>query len=167
MKLEDLKAGLFGYNKMNVFQLISEMENDYSAKLMEMHKQAIKIQEQQLGVIMQLEDELKTARKQLKKQKSKQHDSPVYSRQYFAELKDEMDEKDREAQQMLNSLSGITQQELDAYQLQLQNIREMFHALMVSMSNAALKSIQQYEGKDDIASKQNMSLFTRSTKSDK
>lgn len=165
MKLEDLKTGLFGYKKTNVFQLISAMEEDYSAKLMEMHKQAMKIEEQQLEKIRQLEEELKAARKQLKKLKSKQNYASIYSQQYIEPLKKEIDEKEHETQQMLNGLSGISQQELDAYQVQIQNIREMFHSLIVSMSNETYKSMQQREDSNISAPEHNMTLFSRKTES--
>ena len=69
MKTEDLKTGLFGFRKASVFQYISEIEEECSAKLMERDAQIKKNEEQYLLRTQQLEEELSDLKEALEKQK--------------------------------------------------------------------------------------------------
>ena len=59
MKLENLKKGLFGYQKASVYVCIAAIEEEFSNKLMEKEAQAKKEGEQYQIRIQQLEKELK------------------------------------------------------------------------------------------------------------
>lgn len=72
MESKNLKKGLFGFQQASVFQYISDIEETFSAKLMEKDAQAQKNEEQYLLKIRRLEEELSDVREQFEKQKNQQ-----------------------------------------------------------------------------------------------
>ena len=64
MRMEELRAGLFGYRKDSVYQLIASMEEDFSSKLMEKDTQHNRAMQDAQAKIADLETELRTLREE-------------------------------------------------------------------------------------------------------
>ena len=168
MKSENLRIGLFGFQKASVFQYISAIEEEFSAKLMEKDAQTRKNDEQYLLRIRQLEEELSDVKEQFEKQKNEQMTiaNTLLDAQLYAEfLKKETEEKEREEQQRLDDLVEKKQREVDAYQIQIQHIQEMLQTLLNKMDGETQELEQCEKTTKEKFPDQNMSLFLRKTES--
>lgn len=168
MKSQNLRIGLFGFQKTSVFQYISAIEEEFSAKLMEKDAQTKKNDEQHLLRIRQLEEELSDVKEQFEKQKDEQMmivNTLLDAQRYAESLKKETEEKEREAQRRLDDLVERKQIELDAYQVQIQHIREMFHTLLCKMDGETQEMEQCVKTTKENCPDQNMLLFLRKTES--
>ena len=71
MESKNLKKGLFGFQQASVFQYISDIEETFSAKLMEKDAQAQKNEEQYLLKIRRIEEEQKEIKEEYGRNKKK------------------------------------------------------------------------------------------------
>ncbi|HIS75316.1 MAG TPA: hypothetical protein IAB51_00760 [Candidatus Merdivicinus excrementipullorum] len=168
MESKNLKKGLFGFQQASVFQYISDIEETFSAKLMEKDAQAQKNEEQYLLKIRRLEEELSDVREQFEKQKNQQvmiANTLLDAQRYAETLKKETEEKEQEARRKLTEQIERKQQEINAYQMQIQQIREMFHALLSKMDGETQELEQDAQTVKDNCPGQNMSLFLRRNES--
>ena len=168
MKSENLRIGLFGFQKSSVFQYISAIEEEFSTKLMEKDAQTQKNDEQLLLRIRQLEEELSDVKEQFEKQKNEQMmvaNTLLDAQRYAESLKKETEEREREAQQRLDNLARKKQQELEEYQVQIQHLRGMFHTLLSKLDGETHELEQCTKTIKDNVPDQNMSLFLCKTES--
>lgn len=154
MKTEDLKTGLFGFRKASVFQYISEIEEECSAKLMERDAQIKKNEEQYLLRTQQLEEELSDLKEALEKQKGVRKTADAQRGGASAA-------QEQEAQR-LGELLEKKRQELKACETQIQHIRETLQTLLSEM-NGQVQELRP--GAEEEHPTRNMSLFLRKNES--
>ncbi len=168
MKLENLKKGLFGYQKASVYVCIAAIEEEFSNKLMEKEAQAKKEGEQYQIRIQQLEKELRNVRQECEKLKNEQmiiSNTLLDAKRYAETLKKETEEKERTARQQLEEAIAQKQQEVNQYANQIQNIRETFRKLLNQLDAEVQGMEQQVETLKEEAPNRNMVLFQRKKES--
>ena len=91
MKIEDLKVGFWGYKKFSVYQYITHLEEQFSAKLLEKDEENRSLLEKERQRSQKLEEELKNLRKQYEVQRDEQllvANTLMEARRYAERLKD-------------------------------------------------------------------------------
>ena len=164
MKTEDLKTGFWGYKKYSVYQYITEMETQFSAKLMEKDEEAKALLEQERQRSRQLEEELAQLRRQLERQNSEQAliaSTLMEAKRYAQQLKDRADEQDQAARQQLEEALSLRDAELNSYDERLQRLRRQFTELLHEMDGSAQQPEADLEEPKAQAPRRSMSLFRR------
>ncbi len=165
-----LRSGLFGFKKSSVYQYISEIEQDYSAKLVQRNDQAARESDEHLRRISQLEAELeeqKHSNEAIKSEKELIALALIDARRYAEAVKKEADDKAAEERKKLEAELDERKAELDRYHEQIVAVREMFQKLLRSMNEHAYSFEQQVKTAGEAAPERNMSLFERKAGSGK
>ena len=145
MNTEDLKTGFWGYKKYSVYQYISEMETQFSAKLLEKDEEAKALLEQERQRSRQLEAELEKLHKQLDRQQEEQAliaSTLMEAKRYAQQLKDQAEEQQKAAQQQLEEALISRDAELKLYDSRLQELRQQFKNIPAQEFYRAGKTVQ-------------------------
>ena len=113
-----LRSGLFGFKKSSVYQYISEIEQDYSAKLVQRNDQAARESDEHLRRISQLEAELeeqKHSNEAIKSEKELIALALIDARRYAETVKKEADDKAAEERKKLEAELDERKAALDRY----------------------------------------------------
>lgn len=149
MTLQELKTGLFGYQKAGVYQYITELEEQFSAQMLEREKRI----QQYEGRIAELEQHLKTL------QAREREASPATSPDR-PELQ-EMEVQAAEAQRRLEERVADQDRALARYDQQLRQLRQLFHDMLLEMDGTAEQLEGHLESTKAAGRDRNMSLFRR------
>lgn len=166
MTLSDLKTGFFGYKKASVYQYITDLEEQFSTKLVEKDEELKKVVEQYEQKLQRLEEELSEARKQFEAKKNEQGviaDALIEAQRYAQQMRQEAEEKRREAQQSLEEETARQNQALERYRDQIRQLREAFAAMLNEMDAAANHLEHKAETTQAESPEPNLSLFRRKT----
>lgn len=164
MKTDELKTGLWGFKKFSVYQYITALEGQFSARLLEKDREHQAALEQERQRVQQLEEELSDLRRQLEEQHTEQSliaSTLLDAQRYAAQLKRESDAREEEAQQQLTDALELRDQVLSRYDDQLSQLRGQFAAMLQDMDAAARQVAQEVEEIKAAGSDRNMSLFRR------
>lgn len=164
MKTEDLKTGFWGYKKYSVYQYITEMETQFSAKLLEKDEEAKALLEQEQQHSRQLEEELDKLHKQLDRQQEEQAliaSTLMEAKRYAQQLKDQAEEQQKAAQQQLEEALSSRDAELKLYESRLQELRQQFKDMLQEMDGSTQQLLEEAENIKAQAPERNMSLFRR------
>ena len=104
MKVEQLKRGLFGYRKQSVYRCIAEMEEGYSARLLEQEERGKQEAEQYRQKIRDLEEknrELCQERDQYKNKQMMIADTLLEARRYAEEEREETKKQEQKLRRIL------------------------------------------------------------------
>ena len=164
MKTEELKTGFWGYKKFSVYQYITTLEEQFSAKLLEKDLETRTALDQAQARIQQLEQELSVLRQQYEEQQSAQmliSNTLLEAQRYADMLKKEAEARDRDAQQQHAEALEKREEMLRHYDAQLQQLRETFRSMLQEMDG----SVQDLAGKAEAlhadGAEGNLSLFHR------
>ena len=164
MKTEDLKVGFWGYKKFSVYQYITSLEEEFSAKLLEKDKENQTALDQAQQKVQQLEQELETLRRRydaLEQQQMLISNTLLEAQRYAEALKKESEEQNAQAQQQLEAALEQREQILAQYDAQLGRLRDTFRTMLLDMDDAAQQQAQQLTEVKACAPDGNMSLFSR------
>lgn len=170
MKLDNLKKGFFGYQKASVYQYITSIEEDFSIKLMEKDELLQNNEEQYHQRINQLEQQLQDITQKYESQKRQQMmiaDTLLEAKQYAETLKKDAEEKQNQERKQWEQELDENHRQLDQYQAEIVNIREMFQQLLLSMDQRTKQLDEQIKMVISNAPDRNMSLFERKVDTDK
>lgn len=169
MNLDQLRRGFFGYQKADVYQYISSLEEEFSAKLMEKDEENKKIEEQYKERVIQMEQELKEARQKLGNMMNEQMmigAALMEAKRYSEQLKKEAESDKEKARAELEEQVEQSRNELERYRKQIASVRDTFENMLKNMDEKAEKlEIKVEELKEDYPGR-NMSLFERKSETD-
>lgn len=164
MKKEELKTGFWGYKKFSVYQYITALEQEFSAKLLAQSEEHRNLLEQERQRVQQLEEELRTLRQQYEAYRSEQMliaNTLVEAQRYAEMLKAESEERKQEAAQQLEKEVARQNQELERHAANLNRLREQVRSLLQDMDGSAERLATEVENMQTDLSDRNMSLFCR------
>lgn len=164
MKLEELKTGFWGYKKFSVYQYITALEEQFSAKLLEKDEEHRQLLEQERQRVLQLEEELSTLRQQYEAQKNDQlmiANTLMEAQRYAELLKAQTDEQAQIAKQQLAEAVAQRDQDLQRYDARLQQLRDLFQSMLQEMDASSAQLVLELEHVKSEVPDQNMSLFHR------
>ena len=149
MNLDHLKKNLFGgYNKTSVYQYIMTMEAEFSTQLIKKDEQKKQEMEQYVEKIRQLEQELETTKKQMELQKKEQDMiafTMIEAKRYAESLKKETEESEKKKRELWNEKMQKKEKELNEYDLQIKQIRDLFGKLLHALDGQAKEVEQQLQ----------------------
>lgn len=164
MEIEELKTGLFGYQKASVYMLVSSMEEEFSAKLLEKDTQHAKLLKEAQAKIAALEEELQTLRTE---QQSQSHQQSLISQTlldaqaYAQKLRKDTQEQEQFLRCQIQEKVDQQKSRLNEYTQQLNQLRSSFRALLQAMDNQT-SQLEQQAQKLSVAispTESNLSLF--------
>ncbi len=161
MNLAKLKTG-FGYQKSSVYACIAEVEEEFSAKLLEQERKAKENEERYLARIKELEKELEGSRSQAEKNLGDQlmiANTLMDAKRYGEALKRETQEQEKTVRRKLDQEREQLQNELDRCGAQIQELRSFLHGMLARMDGEA----QEAQEKVDQVNERNLGLFQRRT----
>ena len=164
MELENLKKGLFGYQKTGVYEYIASIEDEFSSKLLEKDQQLKKNEEIYMEKINKLEDELREAKKRIIEQDKGQEmiSNTLLEANRFAQmLKKEAQEKHEEENRILLDMVEKQKKEIMKYQTKIDELKNMLHTLLEGMEKDVSVVEKRVEEVKMQCPSQNMSLFER------
>lgn len=164
--LGNLKSGLFGYQKAGVYQYITQLEEQFSAKLLEKEAEAKSAAEEYQKRIELLEQELRETRQQFEAQRNEQvviANTLLEAQRYAERLKQEAAQKQQEVQRQLEEETAKQTRALEGYQKQVHQLRESLQAMLEGMDRTAEQLEQRMEQVREDCPEQNLSLFQRKT----
>lgn len=109
MTIKELKTGLFGYQKVGVCQYITDLEEQFAAKLAEKEEEARRAAEEYQKRIRALEEELQEARRDSDAQRADQlviAGTLLEAQRYAGQLRQEAEQAKQEAQDRLGGGGG-------------------------------------------------------------
>lgn len=154
MDMEQLKVGLFGYQKDSVYMLVASMEEAFSAKLMEKDAQNVKVLEEAQAKIAALEEELRALRSErqaqidaleeelrvLRSERQAQHEqqdlisTTLLEAQAFAQkMRTETQEQEERLRSQLQEKAKQQKDTLERYTDQIRQLRGSFQQLLQTM----------------------------------
>lgn len=166
MTLAELESGFFGYKKASVYQYITNLEKEFSAKLVERDEEMKKAVEQYQQKIQQLEEELSKVRAQYEAQQEAQSvisSALIQAQRYADVIKHEAEQEQREAQRRFEAATAEQTRELDGYCSQIRNLRESFAAMLREMDDTMDQLEQQAERILEEKPEPKLTLFSRKT----
>ena len=169
MKLDQLKKGLWGYQKASVYAYITMAEEEFSAKLAEKDSRHAASEEQYRSRIDVLEQELRAVKEQLEQQRSEKMEiasTLVAATQYAETLRREAEETRQKERQAWEQELTAAQRELEQYRGQISNVRELLHTFLRGMDDQAQGVEQQVEAVQAACPSHNMTLFERKRESE-
>ena len=161
MNLAKLKTG-FGYQKSSVYACIAEVEEEFSAKLLEQERKAKENEERYLARIKELEKELEGSRSQAEKNLGDQlmiAHTLMDAKRYGEALKRETQEQEKTVRRKLDQEREQLQNELERCGAQIQELRSFLHGMLARMDGEA----QEAQEKVDQVNERNLGLFQRRT----
>lgn len=164
MTMNELKSGFFGYQKASVYQYITSLEEEFSARLAQQEEEARQAAEQYRQRIDQLEEELRAVRQQYEAQRNEQMviaSTLMEAQRYAGQLRQEAEERLQEEQQRLDEAAAAQNRELDQYRARVEELRESLLSMLREMDGAALRLEERIEEVQDSCPDHNLSLFSR------
>lgn len=164
MTLSELKTGLFGYKKASVYQYITSLEEQFSAKLVEKDAAMKQAAEQYQEKIQRLEEEVERLRKQCDIQREEQSvisGAILQAQRYAQEIRQEVQQEQQDARHRLEEASAEQTRQLEAYRSQIRAIRAAFEATLQEMDGTAQQLEREMEKVLEEQPKHNLTLFSR------
>ena len=164
MKTEDLKTGFWGYRKFSVYQYITELEENFSTRLLEQEEETKRLLEAERERARQLEEELNRLRKEYEDQKQEQMliASTLMEAQRYAErLRAESEEERQTAQQRLEEEEARQNGRLERYADDIDRLRELLRTMLQEMDASAEQLARTMDQVRPEPSEGNLSLFRR------
>lgn len=164
MKLDQLKKGLWGYRKTDVYAYITEAEQEFSARLAEQESQHQKSEQQYLERIDALEQELRAVKEQLEQQRSEKMEiasTLMAATQYGESLRRDAREQARREREDWERQLDDARRELDQYRGRIAAVRETVCAALHAMEDQTQDAEQQVEAVEAVCPSHNMTLFER------
>ena len=155
MTLKELKTGLFGYRKTDVYQYITELEEQFSTKLSERDRQMETITRQYERQLADLEHHLKAL--QSLEQERTVSSAPTADRPELQKMESETEAVQRRLEEQL----AAQDRELEHYDQQLHQLRQLFHDMLLEMDASAEGLEEHLETTKAAGRGRNMSLFRR------
>ena len=169
MKLDQLKKGLWGYQKASVYAYITMAEEEFSAKLAEKDSRHEASEEQYRSRIDALEQELRTVKEQLEQQRSEKLEiasTLLAATQYAETLRREAEETAQKERKDWEQQLAAARRELEQYRTQISHVRELMGTLLRGMDDQARDMEQQVEAVQAVCPSHNMTLFERKRESE-
>ena len=164
MWIEELKKGLWGYQKASVFQYIAEQEETFSQKLLEQRTQAEQLSRQYQTRIEALEDALRQAQDELWALRAKQYQIPnaLLEAQTCADrMKMETQAREQAAQAAVEKALSAELSELERYQDRIAALRQHIQQTLRTFEQTAEQLEQQARELTAGAPCENLTLFQR------
>ena len=164
MKAEDLKTGFFGYQKASVYQYITTLEEQFSAKLMEQDAAHKAETEQHVQKIRQLEEELDRLYQRYESQREEQAviaNTLLDAQRYADTLRKQTDQREEQARQHLAEVLAACEAELEGYSTRIERLRSVFSSLLSEMDRSVAQAACQVEETAQHRPDENLSLFRR------
>lgn len=161
MNLAKLKTG-FGYQKSSVYACVAEVEEEFSAKLLEQERKAKENEERYLVRIKELEKELEGSRSQAEKNLGDQlmiANALMDAKRYGEALKRETQEQEKAARRKLEQEREQLQRELEQCGAQVQQLKGFLQGMLARMDG----QVQEAQRKVNQVEERNLSLFQRRT----
>lgn len=164
MKLDQLKKGLFGYKKSSVYECVAAMEEEFFEKLSAKDAASRSSEEQYQKRIADLEEALRQVREELERRKNEQMEiaaTLMEATRYAEALRQKAEEQTRREREAWEQSLAASQKELDQYQAQVANIREVFCSLLRAVEEQSQAFELQVEAVKAACPEHNMTLFER------
>ena len=179
MQIQELKRGFWGYSKESVYHYIADLNEAFSARLMEKDQKVetatkeLREQNQQLGAQVK---ELQTENRQLREKQLFVSDSIIDAKDYAAQLKAQALHKEQAFCHQLEERMKEENSRLDGYAQSISRVREQISQLLqnfdleLELMQEAAQNLEQPQlgpglsglGEEEPSpSDQNMSLFQR------
>ena len=168
MRMEELRAGLFGYRKDSVYQLIASMEEDFSSKLMEKDTQHNRAMQDAQAKIADLEAELRTLREESLSSRRSQDmiaETLVDAQLYAQKLREESAAREQELRDRLQEEARRQSARLSDYARQLTQLRGTIQTLLQELDARAQEAEEQIASAAESAPdpELNLTLFLKKT----
>lgn len=166
MKTEDLKTGFWGYKKFSVYQYITELEEDFSEKLLAKDEAYREELERERQRVQRLESELADLRGAYDEQRQEQKliaDTLVEARRYAEQLKEETERQEQMLRRQLQEAFEGRSREIERYGGKVRQLREQLTAILQDMDRTTEQFLQEVTDVEETAPEQNLSLFRRRT----
>lgn len=162
MRLEELKKGLWGYQKEGVFQYITAQEEAFSQRLMEKDAQAEREAASAQKRIAELEQEVSTLRRELETLRGRQDmiSSALLDARSCAEaMKAESQAQEAAARQTVQQKMQEDLACLEGCRKQIEELRRSIRAALQEMEKKTEELVQQAETLSEDTAEANLSLF--------
>lgn len=164
MRMENLKQGLWGYRKEDVYRCIVSMEEEFSQRLLEKDAQSAKMEEGLRVRIRELETELAQVRQECEVQQRAQtaiSDALLNAQTYAQQLREETALREQDARQRIDREAQRQSDELRVYQQKLSRLRETLHMLLEELDSKAESAQEQTQQLQEAMPKPVMVLFQK------
>ena len=162
MRLEELKKGLWGYQKDAVFQYIIQQEGIFTQKLAEKDAQLERTDRQAQDHIRELEQEnreLKEELSRLREQQDQISQAILDARSSAEALKAESRAQEETARETVRLALERDLAELAGYRNKIETLRQTIHAALECMEEQAETMEEQAEKLAAAAPEGNLTLF--------
>ena len=162
MKLEELKKGLWGYQKDAVFRYISEQEELFAQKLMEKDAQMEQSSRRFQARIQELEEEnrqLKEELGRLREQQDRISQAILDARASAEALKRETQAQEEAAREAVRQAMERDLAELAGYQERIAALRKAIQAAVRGLEDQAAEMQQQAQALYEAVPVGNLTLF--------
>lgn len=168
MKVKELKSGLFGYQKSSVYRYITDLEEQFSGKLVEKDREIQALTQKYQEQIAALEEQVRSLEAGQAEGAAKSAGIPDEeireARQYAQRLKREAESQAQEAARRLEERIARQDQELERYDQQIRQLRERLRGMILEMDASAEQLESSLEEVQTAGRDRNMSLFQRKKK---
>ena len=140
MRMEELKRGFWGYQKEGVYRCITSMEEEFSARLMEKDAALAKLEEQYQARVRELEEALARAQEENRAQSRSQaaiSEALLRAQDYAQKLREESQRQEETVRRDIAARAHRQQRELDAYQGELDRLRQTIRTLLEELDSRA------------------------------
>ena len=140
MRMEELKRGFWGYQKKGVYRCITSMEEEFSARLMEKDAALAKLEEQYQARVRELEEALARAQEENRAQSRSQaaiSEALLRAQDYAQKLREESQRQEETVRRDIAARAHRQQRELDAYQGELDRLRQTIRTLLEELDSRA------------------------------
>lgn len=166
MKAAELKTGLWGYKKFSVYQYITALEEEFSAKLLEKDQESREALEQERQRAQQLDRELNELRQQYESLKEEHlliANTLLEAQRYAEDLRSQTRAQEQAACQQLQEALEDRRAVLAQYDDRLGQLRALFRTMLQELDDSAAQMEPRVEALREAMPDGNMSLFQRST----
>lgn len=164
MKTEELKTGFWGFKKYSVYQYITGLEEQFSAKLLEKDAEDRALLERERERVRELESELASLRRRQEEHSAEQQlisGALVEAQRHAEALRSQSEAKEQQARRELMDEAEQRRRELERYDLRLQQLREQLRSMLREMDQSAEKLREDLGLTLQQLPEQNLSLFHR------
>ena len=162
MRLEELKKGLWGYQKDAVFQYISQQEEQFTQKMAEKDAQLDRMRQQDQARIQELEQENRALKEELTRLRAQQDQisqAILDARSSAEALRAESRAKEEEARETVRQALERDLAELAGYRERIVALRQAIQTALERMGQQAGEMEQQAEELFEATPQRNLTLF--------
>lgn len=164
MQLDEMKKGLWGYQKASVFQYVAAREEEFSRRLLEKDQQAEQAARQYQERIQALEQEgreLRAELEELRRRQSMISDALLDAQAFSERMKAETQAQEQSARERLRQELDVQTRELNSYRDQVSALRRALQDTLRDLETQTGQLERQIEVLEGDRPQGNLTLFQR------